>query len=132
MGVKLAVHEPRKTFGLGCQVAPNIGVVVQGIGHADLLAQYFAQPVRCCVWNGWHLQPARLRQVRDQGGLATRTAGRDQALTRQRAVDMKKLTRLYQTRRVFDPRYATARKERVIQSVWSGQRAGVAHRGLRT
>ena len=45
---------------------------------------------------------------------------------------MKKLARLDQTRRVLDPRHATARKQRVVQSVWPGQGAGVAHGRFRT
>ena len=130
-GVKPTIHQTGKTFGLRGQIAPDVGVVIQWIGHLHFVAQHRAQARVCAGRDGRHLQAARLRQIGHQRSFAAGATGRNNALTRKRPVHMQKLAGLDQTCRVAHAGDATAGKQRVIERVRPGQRTGVAHGGLR-
>ena len=66
VGIKAAIQQAGKTLGLGRQVAPDVGVVIERVGHIHLIPQHRVQALVRRRRQGRHLQAARLRQVGHQ------------------------------------------------------------------
>ena len=128
--VEAALHHGGEAALQRRHVAPDRGVVVEGIGDGGEHRHLTLEIVRLLPAERRKLQPRGFGEIGDQRGFAARAGEDAQPGAGQRAHHGQQFEGFQQAGDRVDPNDPEAREEGLVELVGAGQRAGVAERHL--